>query len=181
MARDKCVVTARLILGLLCRDHALARKPANSARFAESREISVGVRLRGGHETTRTACQARSRYRTGLLLAATLLVCHLALDPQLFGSGRHMIGTRNINPDQRGCKDSCLCPKRSPAPRAACGGMRRFILDKEITNSFAREPLSHARTTLQHGSLRIQGSCSRPLVWQPFLPARARPRRRSHR
>jgi hypothetical protein len=33
---------------------------------AENREISVSVGVRGGAERTRTACQARSRYRTGL-------------------------------------------------------------------------------------------------------------------
>ena len=31
-----------------------------------NREISVKMRMRGGAERTRTACQARSRYRTGL-------------------------------------------------------------------------------------------------------------------
>ena len=35
-------------------------------RVLERREISVRTRMRGGAERTRTACQARSRYRTGL-------------------------------------------------------------------------------------------------------------------
>ena len=35
-------------------------------RVLERREISVSARVRGGAERTRTACQARSRYRTGL-------------------------------------------------------------------------------------------------------------------
>ena len=39
---------------------------ANSGLVAGFREISVGVGVRGGAERTRTACQARSRYRTGL-------------------------------------------------------------------------------------------------------------------
>jgi len=40
-----------------------ARIPASSGLFALNREISVCVRLRGGAERTRTACQPRSRYR----------------------------------------------------------------------------------------------------------------------
>ena len=39
---------------------------ANSGLIARFREISVRTRMRGGAERTRTACQARSRYRTGL-------------------------------------------------------------------------------------------------------------------
>jgi hypothetical protein len=39
---------------------------ASSGRFTLNREIPVCAGLRGGAEKTRTACQARSRYRTGL-------------------------------------------------------------------------------------------------------------------
>ena len=59
----------------------LARNPANSGLIAGFREISVRTRMRGGAERTRTACQARSRYRTGLSRvssAATILRSNVA-------------------------------------------------------------------------------------------------------
>jgi hypothetical protein len=42
------------------------RTHADLGLIAGFREISVRTRMRGGAERTRTACQARSRYRTGL-------------------------------------------------------------------------------------------------------------------
>ena len=48
------------------RDKNSLNNPANSGAIAENREISVRARVRGGAERTRTPCQARSRYRTGL-------------------------------------------------------------------------------------------------------------------
>jgi hypothetical protein len=66
-----------------------ARIPASSCLFALNREISVCVRLRGGAERTRTACQPRSRCRTGLRPVANRLVCNPALEFQHFGSCRH--------------------------------------------------------------------------------------------
>ena len=66
-ARDKGAEMAVGIHLAARRDHAPAGKPANSGLFAKSRVISVRRRLRGGAERTRTTCQARSRYRTGLL------------------------------------------------------------------------------------------------------------------
>jgi hypothetical protein len=42
------------------------KNPADSGLIAGFGEISVRTRMRGGAERTRTACQARSRYRTGL-------------------------------------------------------------------------------------------------------------------
>ena len=62
-ARDKGAEMAVGIHLAARRDHAPAGKPANSGLFAKSRVISVRRRLRGGAERTRTACQARSRYR----------------------------------------------------------------------------------------------------------------------
>jgi hypothetical protein len=50
----------------VCRDKMRARIPASSGLFTSNREISVCLRLRGGAERTRTACQPRSRYRTDL-------------------------------------------------------------------------------------------------------------------
>ena len=44
----------------------LLADPADSGLIAAFGEISVRTRMRGGAERTRTACQARSRYRTGL-------------------------------------------------------------------------------------------------------------------
>jgi hypothetical protein len=70
-ARDKGAKMAVGIHLAARRDHAPARKPANSELFAKSREISVRRRLRGGAERTRTACQARSCYRTGLSRVST--------------------------------------------------------------------------------------------------------------
>ena len=49
-----------------CGDMTHTSNPANSALLAQSWEISVSEKVRGGAERTRTACQARSRYRTGL-------------------------------------------------------------------------------------------------------------------
>ena len=49
-----------------CRDNVSLSNPANSGLVAENREISIGTRVRGGAERTRTACEAPSRYRTGL-------------------------------------------------------------------------------------------------------------------
>ena len=43
-----------------------ARQLRQFGLIAGFREISVRTRMRGGAERTRTACQARSRYRTGL-------------------------------------------------------------------------------------------------------------------
>ena len=48
------------------RDKISLGNSANSGLIAGFREISVRTRMRGGAERTRTACQARSRYRTGL-------------------------------------------------------------------------------------------------------------------
>ena len=53
--------------------------------------------------------------------------------------------------------------------------------DGEITNPFSRAEFTHARIAPRHASLRIQGLCSQPPVWQPFLPVLVRPRRCSHR
>ena len=50
----------------LGRDKISLANPANSGLIAENGEISVRARMRGGAERTGTACQARSRYRTGL-------------------------------------------------------------------------------------------------------------------
>ena len=47
-------------------DKTYSQNPANSGLIAGFGEISVRTRMRGGAERTRTACQARSRYRTGL-------------------------------------------------------------------------------------------------------------------
>ena len=52
--------------GRRCRDKISPGNSANSGLIARFREISVRTRMRGGAERTRTACQARSRYRTGL-------------------------------------------------------------------------------------------------------------------
>jgi hypothetical protein len=60
-ARDKGAEMAVGIHLAARRDHAPARKPANSGLFAKSREISVRRRLRGGAGRTRTRRQARSR------------------------------------------------------------------------------------------------------------------------
>ena len=64
--RDKGVETAPEDQGDHRRDMTHASNPANSALLAQSWEISVCEKVRGGAERTRTACQARSRYRTGL-------------------------------------------------------------------------------------------------------------------
>ena len=64
--RDKEAETALEIQGRRCRDKISLGNSANSGLIAEFREISVRTRMRGGAERTRTACQARSRYRTGL-------------------------------------------------------------------------------------------------------------------
>ena len=42
-------------------DGHATRDPAKSAHSAGLQEISADARMRGGHERTRTACQARSR------------------------------------------------------------------------------------------------------------------------
>ena len=47
-------------------DKTYSQNPANSGLIAGFGEISTRTRMRGGAERTRTACQARSRYRTGL-------------------------------------------------------------------------------------------------------------------
>jgi hypothetical protein len=67
--RAKLVSQSSLVL---CRDKAAARKPAKWRLCGQSREISIWGRLRGGAERTQTACQARSRYRTGLRRFPTL-------------------------------------------------------------------------------------------------------------
>ena len=64
--RDKEAETALEIQERRCRDKISLGNPANSGLVAGFGEISVGTRMRGGAERTRTACQARSRYRTGL-------------------------------------------------------------------------------------------------------------------
>ena len=64
--RDKEAETASKVQGRRCRDKISLSNPANSGLVAENREISVRARMRGGAERTRTGCQARSRYRTGL-------------------------------------------------------------------------------------------------------------------
>jgi hypothetical protein len=64
--RDKGAETAPEDQGDHCRDMTHASNPANSALLAQRWEISVSEKVRGGAERTRTACQARSRYRTGL-------------------------------------------------------------------------------------------------------------------
>ncbi len=63
---DKEAETALEIQGRRRRDKISLGNPANSGLIAGFREISVRTRMRGGAERTRTACQARSRYRTGL-------------------------------------------------------------------------------------------------------------------
>jgi hypothetical protein len=64
--KDKEAETALEIQGRRCRDKISLGNSANSGIIAGFREISVRTRMRGGAERTRTACQARSRYRTGL-------------------------------------------------------------------------------------------------------------------
>ena len=64
--RDKEAETALEIQGRRCRDKISLGNSANSGQIAGFREISVRTRMRGGAERTRTACQARSRYRIGL-------------------------------------------------------------------------------------------------------------------
>ena len=64
--RDKEAETALEIQGRRCGDKISLGNSANSGLIAGFREISVRTRMRGGAERTRTACQARSRYRTGL-------------------------------------------------------------------------------------------------------------------
>jgi hypothetical protein len=49
------------------RDKITLGNSANSRLIARFREISVRTRVRGGAERTRTACQARSRYRTSFM------------------------------------------------------------------------------------------------------------------
>jgi hypothetical protein len=93
--RDKDPETAPAIQWADCRDKMRARTAASSGLFALNREISVCVRLRGGAERTRTACQPRSRYRTDLRPVANRLVCNPALESQHFGSYRRTIGTSN--------------------------------------------------------------------------------------
>ena len=79
--RDKEAETALEIQGRRCRDKISLGNSANSGLIAGFREISVRTRMRGGAERTRTACQARSRYRTGLSRvssAATILRSNVA-------------------------------------------------------------------------------------------------------
>jgi hypothetical protein len=83
--RDRCAETTPEVLPIACRDKMRARIPASSGLFATSREISVCVRLRGGPERTRTACQPRSRYRNDFWPVANRLVCTPALESQHFG------------------------------------------------------------------------------------------------
>ena len=79
--RDKEAETALEIQGRRCRDKISLGNSANSGRIAGFREISVRTRMRGGAERTRTACQARSRYRNRSLAsesAATILRSNVA-------------------------------------------------------------------------------------------------------
>ena len=64
--RDKEAETALEIQGRRWGDKTYSQNPADSGLIAGFGEISVRTRMRGGAERTRTACQARSRYRTGL-------------------------------------------------------------------------------------------------------------------
>ena len=72
--RDKGAETAPEDQGDHCRDMTHASDPANSALLAQSWEISVSARVRGGAERTRTPCQARSSIEpisvTALMLQA---------------------------------------------------------------------------------------------------------------
>jgi hypothetical protein len=52
--RDKGTETASKLQGCRRRDKASLNNPANSGAIAESREISVSVKMRGGPERTRT-------------------------------------------------------------------------------------------------------------------------------
>jgi hypothetical protein len=63
---DKEAETTLEIQRRRCRDKITLGNSANSGLIARFREISVRTRVRGGAERTRTACQARGRYRTGL-------------------------------------------------------------------------------------------------------------------
>ncbi len=63
---DKKAETALEIQGRRRRDKISLGNPVDSGLIAGFGEISVRARMRGGAERTRTACQARSRYRTGL-------------------------------------------------------------------------------------------------------------------
>jgi hypothetical protein len=66
VGRDKGLESAQRVQGRQGRDEVYANNPATSALVVESREISLHIGIRGGAERTRSACQARSRYRTGL-------------------------------------------------------------------------------------------------------------------
>ena len=54
------------IQGRRRRDKISLGNPADAGLIAGCREIPFRTRMHGGAERTRTACQARSRYRTGL-------------------------------------------------------------------------------------------------------------------
>src|ERR1700686_5930281 len=72
--RDKEAETASKVQGRRCRDKVSLNNSANSGLVAENEEISVGGRMRGGAERTRTPCQARSSIEpvsvTALMLQA---------------------------------------------------------------------------------------------------------------
>src|ERR1700739_2655950 len=64
--RDKEPERASKVQERRCGDRISLSNPPIQGLFDENREISVRPRVCGGAERTRTACQARSRYRTGL-------------------------------------------------------------------------------------------------------------------
>jgi hypothetical protein len=84
----------------LARDQAPTRKPANSGFFAQTREISVRLRLRGGAGRTRTACQARSSIEP-VSVAAPII------------AGGHIARARRKSPSG----------ESEPAPLPLCGGL----------------------------------------------------------
>src|ERR1700688_2485204 len=64
--RDKGAATAPQFRNAFYGDQTRTREPAHWRLLERRREISGSARVRGGAERTRTPCQARSRYRTGL-------------------------------------------------------------------------------------------------------------------
>src|ERR1700730_4878414 len=79
-ARDKRPEKAPELEAWRSGDKTYSQNPADSGLIAGFGEISVRTRMRGGAERTRTACQARSRYRTGLSRAAAAILRSNAAD-----------------------------------------------------------------------------------------------------
>jgi hypothetical protein len=110
--RDKGPERALEVQLTVCRDKMRARIPASSGLFTPNREISVCLRLRGGAERTRTACQARSSVERVSNTSRLIIVWLEVRVLSAFAIERRFSSSLRKAPNWRGFVHAfCLCKR----------------------------------------------------------------------